>query len=49
MTAIRLICPLRFDHYEIPGGTLISVPPDIAHRAVMQGIAEMAEPEKSGN
>jgi hypothetical protein len=47
MIAIRLICPLRFDHFEMPGGTLVMVPPDVARRAVMQGIAVMAEPERA--
>ena len=47
MTSIRLRFPLRFDHYEIPAGTVIEVPAELAHMAVMRGIAEFSEPQRA--
>lgn len=47
MTSIRLLRPLSFHHFEIPAGTIISVPAGIAQVAVQRGIAVMAEPERA--
>lgn len=47
MITIRLKLPLRFDHFEIPAGTTIAVPADIARIAIARGIAEPAEREKA--
>jgi len=47
MIQIRLVYPLRFDHFEIPVGTVIGVPAGIAMMAIQRGIAERAEPERA--
>jgi hypothetical protein len=47
MKQIRLKFPLRFDHFEIPIGTVIAVPIDVYFTAVSRGIAESAEPERA--
>lgn len=45
MTKIRLLLPLKFDHFELSVGTVIAVPTDVALVAVQRGIAEYAEPQ----
>lgn len=45
MTQIRLIRSLSFHHFEIPAGTVIAVPADVAQRAVQREIAQYAEPQ----
>lgn len=47
MTTIRLLLPLRFDHFEIPAGTTIAVPADLARMAVQRGIGVRVEPERA--
>lgn len=47
MIMVRFFHPLRYDHFDIPAGTIIAVPAGIAHTAIQRGIAEMAEPEKA--
>jgi len=48
MKRIRLLHPFTFHHAEIPGGTEISVPPDLADRFVENyQVAEYAEPERA--
>lgn len=44
MISVRLIFPLRFDHFELPPGTVIGLPAELAHQAISRGIAEPAEP-----
>ena len=47
MIPIRLILPLKFDHFEIPAGTVIAVPVDIAQSAVARGIGVRTEAERA--
>ena len=47
MVSIRLLLPLRFDHFEIPAGTVIAVPAGLAGMAVQRRVAEMVEPERA--
>ncbi len=47
MITIRLRVPLYFDHFEIPAGTVISVPAGIAEIALRCKVAEAAEHEKA--
>lgn len=48
MRAIKLSHPFKFHHAEIPGGTKISVPPDLAVQLVEKyQVAEYAEPERA--
>lgn len=42
---IRLAFPLRFQHFEIPAGTVIDIPADLARMAISRSIAEPAEYE----
>lgn len=47
MISIRLNFPLSFHHAEIPAGTVIAVPADIAHSFLVREVAVMAEPERA--
>lgn len=47
MITIRLVFALKFDHFDIPAGTIISVPAEIARVAIQRGIGIMAEPERA--
>ena len=47
MIQIRIRCPFRFDHCEIPAGTVIAVPAAIAQDFCRRGIAVIAEPERA--
>ncbi len=52
MISIRLLLPLRYDHFEVPAGTVLkfeqvpaSTPQELTQQAIARGIAERAEPE----
>lgn len=45
MIGIRLKYPLSFHHAEIPAGTVITVPAEIARMFIAREVAEAAEPE----
>lgn len=46
MISIRLRVAFHFDHCEIPEGTVIAAPSELAHMLVSRGVAERAEPER---
>jgi hypothetical protein len=45
MITVRLKVAFRFDHCEIPEGTVIAVPSGIAQMLILRGVAELASPE----
>ena len=54
MKSIRLNVPLKFDHFEVPKGTVLTFeyvplgnPQELTQQAVQRGIATMAEPERA--
>lgn len=47
MINIRLLLSLKRDHIELPEGLVIGLPADVAHKLVVSGVAEMAEPRQA--
>jgi hypothetical protein len=45
MTRIRLKVTFHFDHCEIPEGTVIGLPSELAHMLVSRGVADLVEPQ----
>jgi hypothetical protein len=47
MTSVKLNYAFKFDHAEIPAGTVISVPAGMARDFIGRGIALPIEPERA--